>query len=264
MKKVVLAALASLPLLASSQSFKLLTTDGTGDAHGFSTDATELAYTFSANNDSLYVKISHNNARPDDFGFALAIDTNLNPSDGNAINQTNIFAQPNTSMKADILLYGYQNGTFPTVYTEAYGPSGSPIVINFELDTADAFHSIFRILLADLGGNMDFNLIGFTGGFDISVSGPSDAIPNSTYAEIRGSHVSIAEHKTSLGIYPNPAQNFFRMKEGGQLYIYNTTGALVKKVTANANQPIDCSDLARGLYHIILNDGNSAGKLIVE
>lgn len=264
MKKLLLAALAGLPLLVSAQTFKQLATDGTGDDHSFGLDATEVSYTLSTNNDSLYVKITHNKPRGGDFGFALALDTNLNPNDGNAINQTNIFAQANTSMKSDILLYGYQNGFFPGVFTEAYGPSGSPIVINFELDTADAFFSIFRIPLADLGGNIDFNLIGFTGGFDISASGPSDAIPNSTFSQIRESHIGMDGHTIDVGIYPNPATGFFQLEQTGNVKIYNRLGALVKSIEAVAGKPIDCSDLAAGLYHVKFNDHTSAGKLIIQ
>ncbi len=264
MKKLLLAALAGLPLLAAAQTYKQVATDGTGDDHSFGLDVTEVSYTLSANNDSLYVKITHNAPRGNDFGFALALDTNLNPNDGNAINQTNIFAQPNTSMKSDILLYGYQNGFFPTVYTEAYGPSGSPIVINFELDTADSFFSIFRIPLAALGGKVDFNLIGFTGAFDISASGPSDAAPNSTFGQIRESHIGIDEHTIDVGIYPNPATDFFRLERSGNVKIYNTQGTLVKSIEAAAGKPIDCSDFASGLYHVKFNDHTSAGKLIIQ
>ncbi len=264
MKKLLLAALAGLPILLSAQTFKQVATDGTGDDHSFGLDVTEVAYTLSTNMDSLYVKITHNGPRGDDFGFALALDTNLNPNDGHPVNQTNIFAQPNTSMKADILLYGYQNGTFPTVYTEAYGPSGSPIVINFELDTADAFFSIFRIPLNALGGKVDFNLIGFTGAFDISATGPSDAAPNNTFAQIRESHISIDEHKLGVGIYPNPASGFFHLEQSGTVKIYNTQGTLVKSIEATAGTPVDCSNLSAGLYYVKINDNTSAGKLILQ
>ena len=263
MKNLLLAALVGLPLLASSQTFKQVATDGTGDDHSFGLDITEVAYTLSINSDSLYVKITHNAPRGGDFGFALALDTNLNPNDGNVINQTNIFGQANTSMKSDILLYAYQNGFFPGVYTEAYGPSGGTITVNFELDTVDAFYSVFRIPLTDLGGKIDFNLIGFTGGFDISASGPSDAAPNSTFGQIRESQIGINEHTFDVGIYPNPAANFFYLKQSGSVKIYNLEGALVKSVEATSGKPIDCSSLVPGLYHVINND-YSAGRLIIQ
>ncbi len=263
MKKIILVALASLPMLASAQNFKLLATDGTADAHSFSTDATELAYTFSTNNDSLYVKITHDQIRPADFGFMLALDTNLDPIDGSIIHQRNLFGTPNTSMQYDILLFGYQNGSFPGVHTEAY-VNGSPTVVNFSLDTVDPHFSVFRIPLSELAGKIDFNLIAFTGGFDISVSGPSDAIPNSVYSEIRGSHVGLTEPELNVGIYPNPATNFFQLEQSGNVNIYNTQGTLVKSIEATAGKPIDCSDLAAGLYHVKFNDHTSAGKLIVQ
>ncbi len=264
MKKLLLAALAGLPILLSAQTFKQVATDGTGDDHSFGLDVTEVAYTLSTNMDSLYVQITHNGPRGDDFGFALALDTNLNPNDGNPINQTNIVGSPNTSMKSDILLFAYQNGFFPGLNYESYGPAGGSITLNFELDTADSFYSIFRIPLTDLGGNIDFNLIGFTGAFDISASGPSDAAPNSTFGQIRESHIGIDEHKLGVGIYPNPASGFFHLEQSGMLKIYSTQGALVKSIEAIAGKPVDCSGLASGLYHVKFNDNTSAGKLIVQ
>lgn len=264
MKKVILAALAIMPLWATSQNFKLLATDGTGDAHSFASDATEFSYTLSTNADSLYVKIGHSNTRYKDFGYALAIDTNLNPNDGHAVNQTNIFAQPNTAMKADILLMAYQNQFFPGLYYESYGPNGSPLAITFELDTNDTMFSIFKIPLSELGGNIDFNLIGFTGGFDISGTGPSDAVPNSTFSQVRESHVGLTEHFSTNAIYPNPAKDFFISENEGKLTIVDAHGQVVKIITANSGEAVDCRDLKPGMYQVLYNETNSAGKLIIQ
>lgn len=264
MKKILLLALAGLPLLGYSQTFKVLDTDITGDDHSFAADVTELAYTLSSNSDSLFVRITHNKPRGGDFGFALALDTNLNPNDGQTINQTNIFGSPNTSMKSDLLFYAYQNNFFPGVFTESYGPTGGPLSISYELDTADAFFSIFKIALADLGGNIDFNLIGFVGGFDISASGPSDAVPNSTFSQIRESSVGIQEFALETKLYPNPATDFFSLDYNGTIKIFNAQGMLVKQVDVTAGEIVDCSDLSPSVYTILHENGKSAGKLILH
>lgn len=264
MKKVLLLALAILPGLGFSQSFKLLSTDASGDDYPGRMDATELSYTLSSGSDSLYVKITHANVRLADFGFMLALDTNLNLNDGQAINQTNMVGSPNNSMKYDILLYAYQNGMFPGVYTEAYDHSGAPTPLIFELDTVDAHYSIFRIPLTELDGKIDFNLIGFTGGFDISGSGPSDAVPNTTFAEIRESHVGTKEFSLSTSIYPNPASDYFQMEYKGAVRLYNLNGTLVKELQVQPGEKIDCSTLKPSLYIIVLSDGSLAGKLLIN
>lgn len=263
MKKSVLTMLALVPAFAIGQTFTQLSTDPTGDDHSFSLDATGLSYAFSQSNDSLYVKITHDNPRGGDFGFALALDTNLTPTDGHAINQTNMVASPNNSMQYDILLYAYQNGTFPTVYTEAYGPSGNIINLNYSLDTVDSHFSTFRIPLTALDGKKEFNLIGFVGSFDISASGPSDAVPNSTFSEIRTSNIGLEEKISNFSIYPNPASQSFRVTQSGLMKILTENGKLIYQASVNKNQKVDCSHLPAGVYFLQFDDTQLPQKLLI-
>ena len=61
---------------------------------------------------------------------------------------------------------------------------------------------------------------------------------------------------TALNLYPNPARETLRIKgleANSELLFYNTLGMLVKRVTASADEEINVSDLAPGLYLIRCN-----------
>ena len=62
-----------------------------------------------------------------------------------------------------------------------------------------------------------------------------------------------------ISIYPNPAKEFINISgvENSDVYIYNGSGTLVKKIDkSDINSPINISDLGAGIYHIsvIVND----------
>ena len=266
MKKLLLLGALVLSYWASAQSYFSVGTDVLGDDAPFAVDVTDLSYAISPGQDSLYVKITHAKPRPISFGFALAIDTNLNTSDGSSINQTNIANNmPNTSMNYDLLLFGYQNSFVPGIYTEAYGSSsGIPINLDFELDTVDTYFSVFRIALDDIGGNYDLNLIGFCGGFDIVSAGPSDAVPNSTYGEVRNGAIGQAEQKVSgFRTYPNPAHKVVQVegvKDGEHILIRDTSGKVVQDLEVKDGEielplPLD------GLYFLQQEGGKNVLKM---
>lgn len=266
MKKILLYSFLGAAWCVSGQTFQSIATDGAGDDYSFGMDATGMSYAITANQDSLYVRIDHAVARGSDFGFAMALDTNLNPNDGQSINQTNIAnGMPNTSMRYDLLFYAYQNGFFPGVFTEAYDPSGNLIPLNFELDTVDPFFSVFKFALTDLGNKRNFNLIGFTGAFDISASGPSDAIPNSTFAQIR-ENIGTGDLAVSPGysVYPNPAREFFYI-EGFQdnipLLIISLTGQVVDEIVPEEGRFILSRKLS-GLFIVRDKQGLFQRKMI--
>ena len=63
----------------------------------------------------------------------------------------------------------------------------------------------------------------------------------------------------NVTVYPNPAKDYIQISgiENSDIYIYNNTGTLVKKINKlSINSPINISDLETGIYHvsIVAND----------
>ena len=142
MKQLFLIAFLSTPFLGFSQNFISLATDPQGDA--FHIDAKEISYLSNPSEDTLFIKIAHYNPRTANYGFALALDTNLNPADGFSIDQSNMFNQAsNLSLNYDLALYAYEFSNFPGMITEAYGANGMLTQVPFGFDTSNALFSIF-------------------------------------------------------------------------------------------------------------------------
>ncbi len=82
-------------------------------------------------------------------------------------------------------------------------------------------------------------------------------------ASNNGAQTGILEREAhSLQVYPNPAQNQIFVPEAGIYQIYNSAGLLVKN-SYSTDKSIDIQDLARGLYLIRSQNGNSA-RIILE
>lgn len=253
MKIQILASLLALSFFSDAQSFVSLATDVQGDA--FHIDAKELSYYLNNSEDTLFVKIEHYNPRTANFGFALALDTNLNPSDGFAMHQGSMFNQAtNTSLNYDLALFAFQFVNAPGVNTEAYGANGLLSTTPFGFDTSNAQYSIFSIPLTSIGGNADLNLVAFTGTFTISPngSGPSDAMPDDTFVALRASSIGVKEYTVpSLSVYPNPATDYLNIEvsEGVKsLTLTDLNGKLIRKINVQNESGFNTKDLTKGMY----------------
>ena len=72
-------------------------------------------------------------------------------------------------------------------------------------------------------------------------------------------------NETVLSLYPNPAKETIRLEgieANTEVMFYNTLGMLVKTVSANAEQEINVSDLAAGLY--MIRCGNQTLRFVKE
>lgn len=255
----------------SAQNFISLGGDPSGDDHFM--DAREIRYATNPTSDSLFIRIySYNPRGSSDFGYAIILDTNLNTQDGYVMAQNNLKNQmPNNSMTYDLALYGYQNGFFPGVYTEAYDGSGNSSTIGFTFDTTGADFVTFGMSLNDIGGNYDVNIVGFTGSFDISPAGagPGDAIPDATYSSLRTSELSLVNQNVSqISLYPNPAKNkvFIKSRRPGSNYILtDLRGKKIMDINLSEENYFSTSHLKNGLY-LFRNVENSREtvKLFVE
>ncbi len=271
MKRSLLLLFTFSSLFINAQTFISIGSDGQGD--GLYSDAKELFYYYNSAEDTLYVKIETHNQRSNggDFGYALAIDTNLDPTDGQLPHQNGLQNQtPNTSMNFDIMLFAYQNGFFPGIFKDAIeGSGGNPVSIDFAVDTSDLSSFIFGIPVADIGGDVEVNLVAFTGSFDIGPGqgGPSDAMPDATFSSVRKSGIGISEKFISpLDIYPNPAKSSFRIKglTGQKLVLVNLQGIKVLEWEQTDGKAVDCSKLPSGLYLVHTEEGSSLGKVMVK
>lgn len=241
------------PMLA--QNFISLGGDVSGDDNYM--DAKEITYSTNTSQDSLFIRIHTYNARGGDFGYALALDTNLNPQDGYLMSQHNLKNQtPNTSMKYDVALYGYQNGFFPGVYTESYDGSGSATTLSFSFDTTDSHYATFAIPLSEIGGNYDVNIVAFTGSFDISPvgAGPGDAIPDATFSSLRVAELGLEENlNSSFSAFPNPVKDILYIESSmgeASLEISDISGKKIMDVDLSRGNSISISHLKQGIYFL--------------
>lgn len=239
----------------SAQNYISLGGDGSGDDHYM--DAKEITYSINSGQDSVFIRIHTYNPRGNDFGYALAIDTNLNTQDGYMMAQNSLKNQtPNTSMSYDVALYAYQNGFFPTVYTESYDGNASPSNISFDFDTTDSHFATFKIPLNQIGGNYDFNIIAFTGSFDISPAGagPGDAMPDASFSSLRTSELTSLKLKSSsFSVYPNPAKNEISIDEnygGSNFELLDMSGKKIMDIKAEGTTRISIAHLKNGVYFL--------------
>ena len=69
-----------------------------------------------------------------------------------------------------------------------------------------------------------------------------------------------------VNVYPNPATTVINIDnaEGAQISVYDLSGRMVSNVnSASANQTIDASNLAKGMYIVrIVNDNNVITKKV--
>lgn len=251
----------------SAQSWNTIATDAQGDDHNFGMDAESLEFRYSAAEDSIYIKLNHYTARAGDFGYAIALDTNLNPNDGSPVPQNNLVSgSPNLSMNYNLILYVYQNFVFPGLNVETYNGVGAVWSASISIDTSDQFSLTIGIRLSDIGDVSEMNIIAFTGSFDISPAGagPSDAIPDNTYAEIRKSGIGLTELDNTVGLFPNPAQDEFYLQYTGMISLFDVVGNRIGTKYVVENEPVHCDDLLPGMYIVTTQEGQVLTKLLKQ
>lgn len=268
MKHAALILLFATTILANAQNFVSLANDKQGDS--FHIDAKELSYFLNTAEDSLFIKIEHYNSRTPSYGFILALDTNLNPNDGFSLLQNNMFnLAANLSMNYDLALYAYEFSNFPGLIVEAYASNGSLTQVPFGFDTSNAFYSIFSIPLSSIGGNADLNMVAFTGSFSISPggSGPSDALPDDTFVELRASSISLKEQKTrSFSVYPNPAKDMISIEVIGDpksFCLMDFNGKIIREIKNINTASISIEGLPKGIYFLKTEKAIEAMKIAI-
>lgn len=265
MKTLVFLLAMAISAQVSAQGWTSIATDPSGDDYSQRPDADELEFKYNTNRDSLFLRLFHYTARGGDFGFIVAIDTNLNPADGAIIQQSNLQSGvPNLSMNYDVIMYIFQNGLFPKIEMETLNSSGGRWSLNVSVDTSNQHCLVISFRVADIGGKTDLNVVAFTGSFDIGPfgAGPSDVIPDNGYAKIRGPGVSLPEVKAEAEIYPIPAEDHFYLNYQGLVCFYDLQGRKVKETLVLKNEPIACDDLKPSLYNLTTSFQKPLGKLL--
>ena len=133
----------------------------------------------------------------------------------------------------------------------------------------DAQHSPFPILTKQI---MDDNNL--TGTFEVCamIMGSNSIVDNNPANNIicltvtRGTTGINEVAEGEVNVYPNPATTVINIDnaEGAQISVYDLSGRMVSNVnSASANQTIDASNLAKGMYIVrIVNDNNVITKKV--
>ena len=115
--------------------------------------------------------------------------------------------------------------------------------------------------------------IEFTGA---SGSGSIEVTPSNGCGEGASSSLDITANpstgiedfdKDIFSVYPNPAKDYFVVDgiENSIVYIYNSSGALLKTVNIyNNSRVVNVSDLVSGIYHVKLNINNNSYSQIIN
>jgi len=121
---------------------------------------------------------------------------------------------------------------------------------------------------AQLFSAAEMDEMGFEGSLEMCwtiriVGAATDPVSNNNQACItvnRGT-VDITEiDENEVNVYPNPATTVINIDnaEGAQISVYDLSGRMVSSVnSASANQTIDASNLAKGMYIVRIANGNN-------
>ena len=94
-----------------------------------------------------------------------------------------------------------------------------------------------------------------------------------SWNEVTGANVSLGtsetKNKSNFAIYPNPANEYFVIKNDSPISsvaIYNAEGRIVKSLSNPKSNQVDISQLSKGVYFVKVQSksGESTEKLIVE
>ena len=97
--------------------------------------------------------------------------------------------------------------------------------------------------------------------YTVNITASKNSLSSSMYAEI------LSHENPSFNIYPNPANDFVNINlpdNSGNVHvtIYNMTGTVVRNISiTNNSNKINVSDIASGVYTVVINDGN---KIVTE
>ncbi|MBE9467574.1 MAG: DUF333 domain-containing protein [Bacteroidetes bacterium] len=97
--------------------------------------------------------------------------------------------------------------------------------------------------------------------YTVNITASKNSSSSSMYAEM------LSNEDASFKIYPNPASDYVNISlpensENVHVTIYNMTGSAIRNITIDSNSNrINVSDIASGVYSIIINDGN---KIITD
>ncbi len=188
MKKLLLLLVLTTLLEPVFSQQICIADDELGDCYTPNTDLVCLFYELDTASDSIYFIIETSSDRTDDFGFAIAMDTDLVITNGSYLPQNNLFvSSANNSMKFDLVAYVYQNSIFPGVFANVYDASMSLVS---SIDPHVKFISSKKIAIgfkySQIAPHQKINLLGGSGSFDVGPGGAGvwDVLPDVLYATV--------------------------------------------------------------------------------
>lgn len=157
-------------LYGQAQNFQLLGNDPQGDMLQPVKDLKALHYAVDFAADSLWLKIETHNSLNGDVGMAIAFDTDLDTSNGNA------WGGSNQAMKYEKIIFLSRNAMFQPEIV------GSEVFIRVR--HISEYEIIVNLPLSEIDNDGKFNLIAGTGGFDLAYTTQHpvfEEIPNSGF-----------------------------------------------------------------------------------
>ena len=147
--------------------------------------------------------------------------------------------------------------------------SATPVVTNYPDNTNDGL-TFEKYLYTNGTNDTKTAFIKVNGGDHTWYYTPANDIDYTT--EIYNFFVSctssgISENESNVAVYPNPACNVLNVESeaGSQIFIYNMAGQKVMNIeTADANESINISSLAEGVYVVRVVNGNAVSNTKVS
>ncbi len=185
------------------------------------------------------------------------------------------YANPGDYM--DYLVYVPDSGNYDFNFRIASERSSSQIIIR--IGEENSFTSVDTITITGTGGWQTWKTISSgavlpEGRYMFRVYVRSGEFNTNWFEIKKGTAVGIEDQKTGdFKLYPNPADTYFSIQlpesyASSEITVYNIAGQPVKVVKPNNqnNVRIDSSDLAKGLYNVVISNGRNiiSQKLIIR
>lgn len=244
-----LTFMLSAGLCSQAQNFQLLGNDPQGDLVQPVKDLKALHYAIDFASDSLWLKIETHNSLNGDVGMAVAFDTDLDTSNGNA------WGGYNQSMKYEKIIFLSRNAMFQPEIV------GSETFI--KVKHVSEYEIIVNLPLSEIDNDGKFNIIAGTGGFDLAYTTQHpvfEEIPNSGFfsIDITTSLQPISED-SKFNVYPSVFRQWSDLKiqnlnEGNyQLRIFGINGQLL--LDEKLGNAINLQNNHSGIYIIEILEG---------
>lgn len=251
----------------NAQNYIVLKTDHPADVvfPGQPSDPDLKQVSYLISNDSIYFKIETFNqiGTSSSFGLVIAIDTNLNLSDGKK------WTGSNAGMKYDHALFIMSDPANPGKYNTEIGDTGSHHTVDVKITRPDNTTFIVGIKMSVIDQNNSFNLLVGSSTWNAVNSVPIifDEIPDAGFGHlsIQPTAIKNINANFSLSLYPNPANKYLSIS-GLEPNTHLQITAIDEKIvfdqyTQHQQVNIQIGDLPSGMYILTAQSASTLNKI---